>query len=105
MHFLQPIEQQVEVVCVMTQDRSEAEDVIAECAEHNAVAACGFEEAIAELQRCIESLFGFLICNQFECAEQATAAGIADKRVLEKIVQALFDRGKSCAKHALASLS
>src|SRR5690349_7192800 len=67
-----------ELVFAEGQRRREAEDVVAERAEDQAVAVAGVEQAVRQAQRRIEATLARLVADQLERAQQAAVARIAD---------------------------
>ncbi len=84
----QALEQEGEFRFAEDQGGGEAEDVVAEGAEHETVAVAGGEDAVGEAQGGVEAALGGLVADQFQRAEQAAVACVAHQGVAAQHVQA-----------------
>ena len=91
-------EQQVELARGEAQRRREAEHAVAERAEDDAVRIGGRRDLVGHVQCRIEARLVRLVGDQFERAEQADRACVADERMRAQRVEA---RGKA-GRHRLA---
>ena len=87
--FFEALEHHVELAFRVAQRRREAEDVVAERAEHEAVFIRRRGDPVGQFQRCIEALFAVLVRHEFERAEQPAMPRIADQRMREQRIEPL----------------